>query len=155
MKLLLTAVAIVAALCVVGIAAPGQEGLPPAPGAAPAFDPYSTAPGDTLPGQDPKLRAQYLRTLQKRADQMSNEELRTAIRAAEVETERARAEKMLQEAAEILATIYPEHANTEHGEYAARMLKGLMELGITSEKLRIETSNFPASQAPTLNPQTR
>ena len=149
MKPLLAAVAVVAALCALSLAAPPDEEptktvYPDAHDANLSIDPVGDQrlrADEVFPDssdQDPKLREQYLRIVQNRAKQMSDDELRTAIRAALAETERARAEKTLQEAADILAEIYREHPNTEHATYAARMLNGLMQLGISSDKVQLK-----------------
>ena len=159
MKSLLSAVAVVTALCALSVAAPPDEEptktvYPDADDADLRIDPVRDRrllANKVFPDssdQDPELREQYLRIVQNRAEQMSNEELRTAIRAALAESERARAEKTLQQAADILAEIYREHPNTEHAAYAARVLNGLMQLGISSDKVQLKRINA-SPQAPT------
>ena len=157
MKSLLTAVTIVAVLCLASVATPQEKATttvyPPTPDDQPERDQRLTSVR-VFPEQDPELREQYLRILQRRVDDMSNAELKAAISAVEAEAEWQRAEGLLQKAADILAGIYLKHQGTDEAKKAASILTALSQQAITSDRLKGAVSTAPPSQAPASRRQT-
>lgn len=160
MKSLLTAVAFVAALCVVSIGAPPDERptttVYPAPPIAGAIIPVEV---QESPAKEAELRERYLRIHQQLARDMSAEELRSALGEAEAEEEWLRAKEKLQEASEVLARIHLNYRDTQRAKDATQLLGVLMQHGIRSNKLRHGSGTgsatfHPSSQAPEY-PQTR
>ena len=137
MRSLLTAVAIVAALCLVTIAAPGQEGTPPAPLGAPAFDVFG-APRDTQDegASNEELRQEYLRVLEERSRDMSKAELEAAINEAKAERHWNNATAKLTEAAKELAKIRESYPNTRYANTAAHIIGVLQSARIDTGQQR-------------------
>ena len=130
MKSLLTAVTIVAALCVVSIAAPPQR----EPTTSPATAALEETPAQ-LSESHRRLLGEYLKAVEAGSRSMSKADLKAAIIEAKAEAEWRRAQRKLQEAADILAPLNVEYQGTEQARNALRVLIALKELGITSDKV--------------------
>ena len=148
MKSLLTAVAIVAALCVVSIAAPPEND-------AQEKDGINNAP--TIQ----ELRVQYLRMIEERVGGMSEAELKAAIDEAKAEKHWNDAAANLSEAAKELAKIRQSYPRTRYARTANNVLGVLQSAGIdTGQALRGGDMGYgpltaPPSQAPASRRQTR
>ena len=152
MKSLLTAVTIVAVLCLVSVAAPQEKATttvylpivdeqPERARRVPSdlFQPEWHKSDQLQDGadQDPELREEYLHILQERIDGMSNNDLRLAIREARAETQWLRAKEKLQEATDILAGIYTDYRGTERAADAEAILQSLVgKHGFDSQQLK-------------------
>ena len=156
MKSLLIAVTIVAALCVMGIAAPPDERptttVYPARPIAGAIIPVEV---QESPAKEAELRERYLRIHQQLARDMSAEELRSALGEAEAEEEWLRAKEKLQEASELLARIHLNYRDTQRAKDATQLLGVLMQHGIRSNTLRHGSGTGSATFTPVETPATR
>ena len=112
MKSLLTAVAIVSALCVVSIAAPGQ-GQPQKDVAEAGVNSAPTIQ---------EMRVQYLRMIEERVGGMSEAELEAAINEARAERHWNNAAAKLSEAAKELKTIHEDYPRSRFANTATHIL---------------------------------
>ena len=159
MKSLLTAVAIVAALCVASIAAPGQEdpfGTPPRPQDTLKAGDILSAPQVTKDedASNGELRQEYLRVVEERSRDMSKAELESAINEAKAERHWNNATAKLRDAAKELAKIRESYPNTRHAKTAGYILGVLQSSRIDTGRPRGRTT-APPSQAPASRRQTQ